>query len=79
MKLTLDDVAELVSSVPPTYNDYRNFQKLNTIIHPGLPIGVFLSLFTRCEICGLVTTKLVFGYHHCSSEVIDLTNETDSD
>jgi hypothetical protein len=42
-------------------------------------MDVFLRLFLHCHACGLVVRRHVFHHHLCKREVIDLTEEGDTD
>jgi hypothetical protein len=52
------------------------FERLNSIVRPGLTEVDFRNLFSKCSDCGLVTTRPVFASHECRL-VIDLTTDED--
>jgi hypothetical protein len=53
--------------------------KLEVIDSPGLTEVEFFGLFVKCDACKLITTRPVFGNHHCSPSVVDDCVVTDKD
>jgi hypothetical protein len=45
--------------------DWRMFQRLDFMRQPGLTEIQFRALFSKCGVCGLITTRQVFSFHEC--------------
>ena len=57
--------------------DWRKFTKLESMDRPGLTEVEFFGLFVKCDACMLITTRQVFGNHHCSLQEEDDSELTD--
>jgi hypothetical protein len=58
--------------------DWRRFVKLDCMDRPGLTEEEFWGLFVKCDVCGLITTHLMFRSHFCDSHTagdLDLTDQ----
>lgn len=59
--------------------DFRLFQRLEAMRRPGLPEDIFRDLFSKCGVCGIITTRQVFSYHECCPEGRYLTDVEEDD
>jgi hypothetical protein len=57
--------------------DWRKFTKLESMDRPGLTEIEFLGLFVKCDACMLITTRQMFGHHHCDPREEDDGELTD--
>ena len=68
---------------PSHQTDWRKFEKLDAMRRPGLTEFEFYGLFVQCDRCKMITTRLVFCYHHEQCIVgpilADQTNDSDSE
>jgi hypothetical protein len=61
-------------STPP-FEAWRQFQRLNSVIHPGLTKVEFRKLFKLCGICGQIKTREAFPFHACLVEPVQTDSE----
>ena len=55
--------------------DWRKFSQLDCMRHPGLPEDEFRDLFSKCGVCGLITTRQVFSLHDCLPKEPDTSED----
>jgi hypothetical protein len=87
--LSGSDVADL-SEPPAAIARYREqskrlsedrcqFQRLNSVLQPGLTETEFRNLFTKCRYCEGIKLREVNDFHLCPAPVTDLDSEEDTD
>jgi hypothetical protein len=59
--------------------DWRRFNKLDRLERPGVSERDFYGLFSKCDACNLVMTRLVFPNHCCRPLGDDGVELTDVD
>jgi hypothetical protein len=58
-------------------NEAEMIRQLDSGMQPGLTDVEFRSLFVKCNVCGLISTRRAVNEHGCRHEVIDLTGDSD--
>jgi hypothetical protein len=56
--------------------------QLDAAVRPGITESDFRSVFTRCDVCGLIMTRSASGAHYCANNPTVTNDEaeiTDSD